>query len=384
MTNACSRCRRSTPSYDDHDLCPYLCPLVDARLRTTQRGKPHWSSAFPHLEAWLASRPASTAASEPGSEVSSMMESGDEVISTTGPLAEDLVVQGTNGVNSNMADALGSLPNTVASTQLWGAGTQLTPSTVQSIVVQLSVQDTPSAAGPPPISIPSAAPMVPTAVPLISMSLAAPTATQPAAPTATQLAATQLAAPTATPLLPIMSVRPNQMGYFAGAPSNFYPQGNQVPYMANPSWEASRREQLLQNQLLQERQQFEAWKARRAQPQPQAAQGQAPPLVPLEPTVIVKVPDNDVEVISVRSASAKRAAPRDQALTNVSKLARSSASTSRRPLSPSRDYPRGTDSALKPSQASPRRAEDRGERPHGRPLGRIRSFTVNQQIFVCY
>ena len=42
-----------------------------------------------------------------------MMGSGDEVISTTGPLAEDLVVQGTNGVSSNMADALGSLQNTV-------------------------------------------------------------------------------------------------------------------------------------------------------------------------------------------------------------------------------------------------------------------------------
>ena len=45
------------------------------------------------------------------------------------------------------------------------------------------------------------------------------------------------------------------------------------------------------------------------QPQPQVAQGQAPPLVPLEPTLIVKAPDNDVEVISVKSASAKRAAP---------------------------------------------------------------------------
>ena len=96
------------------------------------------------------------------------------------------------------------------------------------------------------------------------MSLAAPTAMQLAAPTAAQLAATQLAAPTATPLLPIMSVRPNQMGYFAGAPSNFYPQSNQFPYMAIPSWEASQREQILQNQLLQERQQFEAWKARQA------------------------------------------------------------------------------------------------------------------------
>ena len=96
------------------------------------------------------------------------------------------------------------------------------------------------------------------------------------------------------------------MGFFAGAP-NFYPQSNQFPYMANPSWEASQREQLLQNQLLQEWQQLKAWIARQAQSQPQVAQ--APPLVPLEPTVIVKAPDKYVEVISVRSASAKRAAP---------------------------------------------------------------------------
>ena len=111
--------------------------------------------------------------------------------------------------------------------------------------------------------------------------------------------------------------------------------------MANPSWEASQREQILQNQLLQERQQFESWKARYAQPQ--VGHRQAPPLVPLEPTVIVKAPDEDVEVISVRSASAKRAVPRDQASTNVSKRARSSASTSCRSLSPCRDY-RGTQS----------------------------------------
>ena len=260
-----------------------------------------------------------------------MMGSGDDVsdklvISMTGSLVEDLVVQESNGVNSNMADNV--LPITVAPTLLTGDATPLTPSTIQPIVVQLSVQDPPSASGSscmPLISMPSAAPTAPTAVPLISMllaapiarQLAAPTAIQPAALTATQIAATQLAASAATPLLPIMSVRPNQMGYFAGAPSNFYSQSNQFPYMANPSWEVSQWEQILQNQLLQERQQFEAWKARHAQPR--VAQRQAPPLVPLEPTVIVKAPDE--KVISVRSASAKRAVPRDQASTSVSKRA---------------------------------------------------------------
>ena len=170
MTNACSRCPRSTPSFDDHELCPQcriaagVCnvdvsnpcltglrwntrtwrrlrkSLVDARLRAVQRGKLHWSSAFPHLEAWLTSRPASTAASEPGSEVSSMLGSGDD-ISMTGSLVEDLVVQGNNGVSSSMADAHESLPSTVAATLLSRAATQPTPSTIEPIVVQLRVQD---------------------------------------------------------------------------------------------------------------------------------------------------------------------------------------------------------------------------------------------------
>ena len=60
--------------------------------------------------------------------------------------------------------------NTVAATPLSGAATQPTPSTIQPIVVQLSVQDRPSVSGPPLISIPSAAP---TAGPLINLSLAA-------------------------------------------------------------------------------------------------------------------------------------------------------------------------------------------------------------------
>ena len=88
-------------------------------------------------------------------------------------------------------------------------------------------------------------------------------------------------------------------------------------------------------------------------------QGQALPLVPFEPTIMVKAPDNDVKIISVRSASAKRAAPRDQASTNVSKRGRSSASTSRRSISPRRDYPRETNTATKPALASPSCAEDR-------------------------
>ena len=106
---------------------------------------------------------------------------------------------------------------------------------------------------------------------------------------------------------------------------------------------------MLHHQLLQERQQFEAWRASQAQPQPQ-------------PTISssglpIKVED-DVEIFSVRSASAKRPRPKDQAAVKPLKRARS-ASTSRRTLSPRRDYPRGTCTATRPSQSSPKRAQDR-------------------------
>ena len=39
------------------------------RLRSIQRGRQHWTSAFPQIEAWITNRPASTAASlEPDSQ----------------------------------------------------------------------------------------------------------------------------------------------------------------------------------------------------------------------------------------------------------------------------------------------------------------------------
>ena len=106
------------------------------------------------------------------------------------------------------------------------------------------------------------------------------------------------------------------------------------------------REQMLQHQLLQERQQFEAWRASQAQPQPQ------PPII--SSGLPSKVED-DVEIFSVRSASAKRPRPKDQAAVKALKCARS-ASTSRRSLSPRRDYPRGTCTATRPS---PKRSQDR-------------------------
>ena len=59
-----------------------------------------------------------------------------------------------------------------------------------------------------------------------------------------------------------MSARPT-------LPMGYYGQGNQFPLMPNPNWIMTEREQMLQQQLLQETQQFEAWRASQAQPQPQ-------------------------------------------------------------------------------------------------------------------
>ena len=70
----------------------------------------------------------------------------------------------------------------------------------------------------------------------------------------------------------------------------------------------------------------------------------------------IKVGD-DVEIISGRSASAKRARPEDQAKDKANRAR--STSTSRRSPSPKRDYPRGTCTATRPSQASTKRAEHR-------------------------
>ena len=116
---------------------------------------------------------------------------------------------------------------------------------------------------------------------------------------------------------------------------------------------------MLQNQHLQERQQFEAWKALYSQVQPQiqpeVSQIQAPPIVSSGPTISEDVKIDDVEVISVRSASAKRARSRDQATVTTSKRASSSESTSCRSLSPHRDYPRGTSTVTRPSQVSPKK-----------------------------
>ena len=138
--------------------------------------------------------------------------------------------------------------------------------------------------------------------------------------------------------MPAMSARPT-------LPMGYYGQGSQFSFVPNPNW-MTEREQMLQQQLLQERQQFEAWRASQAQPQPQ-------PIISSGPVQV----EGDVETTTGRSGSVTRARPEDQ-ITDKTKAKRAkSASTSRRSPSPKRDYPRGTCTATRPSQASPKRAE---------------------------
>ena len=66
--------------------------LSDARLRSIQRGRQHWTAAFFQFEALITNRPASTAASSgPGSEISSVDDFSihNQGISTKGPVYGD-------------------------------------------------------------------------------------------------------------------------------------------------------------------------------------------------------------------------------------------------------------------------------------------------------
>ena len=170
VSNVCDRCRRSRPSFDDHASCPQcrvaagicsvdvsnpctICEnwttrtwnklrksLVDARLRTTQRGRQHCTAAFPYIKAWITTKPASAATtSEPGSEIS-FVDSGDDlseklVTSMTGHLIEDLVVQNPIGVTTNMAGT--ALPSKVTALPLSGA-TDPKHSTIHCCAIECS------------------------------------------------------------------------------------------------------------------------------------------------------------------------------------------------------------------------------------------------------
>ena len=151
-----------------------------------------------------------------------------------------LVVQAQNGVNmaSGTATMAPSTATTAPSTAPSTAPLQVAgPSTMEPIVVQLG-QDTPS--------------VIQGARPNVSIEQTAQSTQRygnlPYIPGPQYTAPLPYAAPYVT--MPAMSARP-------ALPMGYYGQVSQVPFVPNPNW-MTEREQLLQQQLLQERQQFEA------------------------------------------------------------------------------------------------------------------------------
>ena len=173
MANVCEHCKRSMSSHDNHASCPQCrraageCSLdsenpcttckvwtrrqwgklrrslIDARARSCQRGRRHWSAAFPRLEAWIQSKPASTSASEISSQAGEGDFEEDTLVGTPEQqVIQVFVVQAQNGANmaSDTAITAPSTSTTAPSTApLQVAG----PSTMEPIVEQLG-QDTPS------------------------------------------------------------------------------------------------------------------------------------------------------------------------------------------------------------------------------------------------
>ena len=359
MANVCERCKRSMSSHDNHASCPQCrmaageCSLdsekpcttcegwtrrqwgklrrslIDARARSRQRGRQQWSAAFPRLEAWILSKPVSTSASEISSQAGEGDFEDDTLVSTPEQqVVQVLVVQAQNG--ANLASGTATTAPSRAPLQVAG------PSTMEPIVEQLG-QDTPSVIQGARLdvrieqSVQSTQRYGTRYIPGLQYTAPLPQYTAPTAPL-------PHAAPYAT--MPAMSARP-------AGPMVYYGQGRQFPFVPNPGWMTE--EQLLQQQqLLREKQEFDAWRASRAQanihPRPQIT-SEGP------------VPGETNVDISQRSASVARARPEDQ-ITSKAKAKRArSASTSRRSPSPKRDYPRGTCTATRPSQASPRKAE---------------------------
>ena len=181
MANDCERCKHSMSSHDDHASCPQCrmaagkyhldienpCNIcggwtskqwgklrrssVDTRARASQRGRQHWTAAFPRLEAWILSRPVSASSSQPASEISSLAGKDDFednlLVSTPSPLVQQVLVVKLNGVN--MASGTATTAPSTATTAPCTAPLPLTagPITMESIipiVAQLQAQDTPS------------------------------------------------------------------------------------------------------------------------------------------------------------------------------------------------------------------------------------------------
>ena len=180
------------------------------------------------------------------------------MVSTPSPLVQQvLVVQTQNGVNMASATAT-TAPSTANYSTQYGTPLMAGQSTIEPIVpivAQLGAQDMPSV-------IQGARPVVSTEQTMQSTQRygTLPYVSSPPYTAPLTYAGYTAPLPSTAPLpyaaMPAMSARPTLS------------MANQFPLMPNPNWMMTEREQMLQQQLLQDRQQFEAWRASQAQPQP--------------------------------------------------------------------------------------------------------------------
>ena len=144
---------------------------------------------------------------------------------------------------ATVAPSMAPLPLTAGQTAGQSSTEPLVP-----IVVQIEAQDTPSV-------IQGARPIIGAEQPIQSTQVYGTLPYFSGPPSTAPLPYSAYTAPLPYAAMPAMSARPSlPMGYYG---------------MPNSNWMISEMEHALQQQLIQERQQFEAWKASQAQPQPQ-------------------------------------------------------------------------------------------------------------------
>ena len=359
MANFCERCKHAMSAHDNHASCPQcrvaagvcsvdpknpctICEgwtrkqwarlrrsLIGARARAEQRGKQHWTVACPHVEAWILAKPVSTSASEISSQAGEGDFDDESLVGTPKqPEVQVLVVQSQNETNMATSSTL-----TAAGTTMTAQNTAASTAAFQEPIVQQLGHVTQGARPERKYySQPYFSGQQYTAA--SGMTAAQPCTAVNAAAQPYIVATQPYIAPYNNNNVPAMSARPAE-------PMGFFGQGGQLPFMLTE-------EQLLhQQQLLRERQEFDAWRASRAQ-----AKTQSQPQSLSEAEVNIQV-----NVDSERSAGVARARPQDQVTKQAKAKRAGSTSTSRRSPSPKRDYPRGTCTVTRPSQASPRKAE---------------------------
>ena len=127
-----------------------LRSLVDARARASQRGRQHWTAAFPQLEAWIMSRPALLASSSgPASEISSLVSGDNFNDSLLVSMSSPLVQQDFGGTKWGQYEVgyrgtATTAPSTPLRHTVRHPPLTAGPSTIEPIVAPLGAQDTPS------------------------------------------------------------------------------------------------------------------------------------------------------------------------------------------------------------------------------------------------